>query len=704
MFLLAYLVNPFSVLQNRSQDLLFTESSVSEQITLVTIDETSLESIGQWPWPRERFAELIRSAESADVIGIDVNFAEPSRLGEGDDDQLASTLKNADVPVVFSAQITEDGVAKPLKKFTDSAKIGFTNIIVDSDGVVRRTVKRQNGVNSFSFQITQTYLRENNTQTQSTASGQTRIHYYDSEGYPTVSFSELLSNDVPDQLIQDRILIVGATASDLRPHYNTPVGSMRPPQLHANMTDMFIAGDYFWQSQFLNGFIILLLAFAGVFIAWLARRFWVMLVTAGALGGLYFGITLTVFELNILLGIFYPLVGLLGGVVITAVYKYFVVLREEAVLEESYKTLSELLQNLTEGVVLLDSNDNVVASNVVARNAVTGATGLTFDQLKDTLTEHLDFHDVCKQVRKNGGKQSVRDIKLKDGTYYQLIFSAISPEDTDVLSDGGIIIVFHDMTQEKELARVREDFTSMMVHELRSPLDAVKKMSNHLNERDVAQEKKEKYLSLISNNASQVLTLVNDLLDVSKIEAGKFELRKEPTDIEKLISDRVDFYEPLSEERELSWGVAEDVPETVTLDPDRINQVMNNILSNAIKFTDETEGEVSVHVTARHPQELQEVDSIKVHWFDTGEAEVTNTDYVIFDIGDNGAGIPEEDINELFDKFKQFEAAAKTEKAGTGLGLAIVKGIIQQHDGIIGVASQEGEGTHFLVALPTDSD
>jgi signal transduction histidine kinase len=398
------------------------------------------------------------------------------------------------------------------------------------------------------------------------------------------------------------------------------------------------------------------------------------------------------------------LLGLVCGVVITAIYKYFVILRKEAVLEESYKTLSEFLQNLTEGVALLDSNDNLVASNVVARNAVTGTTDLTFDQLEDTLTEHLDFRDVCEQVRKNGGKESVRDIKLEDGTYYQLIFSAINPEDADVLSDGGIIIVFHDMTEEKELARVREDFTSMMVHELRSPLDAVKKMSNHLHEREVTEEKKEKYLSLISNNASQVLTLVNDLLDVSKIEAGKFELRKEPTDIKKLVSNRVDFYEPLSENRGLSWEVAEDVPERITLDPDRINQVMNNILSNAIKFTNETEGKVSVHVAAKQPQELAEVNSKEVHWFDSGEAEIMDTDYIIIDIGDNGAGIPEEDINELFDKFKQFEAAAKTEKAGTGLGLAIVKGITEQHGGVIGVASQEGEGTHFLIALPVGSD
>jgi len=197
---------------------------------------------------------------------------------------------------------------------------------------------------------------------------------------------------------------------------------------------------------------------------------------------------------------------------------------------------------------------------------------------------------------------------------------------------------------------------------------------------------------------------VNDLLDVSKIEAGKFELRKEPTDIKKLVSDRVDFYEPLSENRGLSWEVAEDVPERITLDPDRINQVMNNILSNAIKFTNETEGKVSVHVAAKQPQELAEVDSKEVHWFDSGEAEITDTDYIIIDIGDNGAGIPEEDINELFDKFKQFEAAAKTEKAGTGLGLAIVKGITEQHGGVIGVASQEGEGTHFLIALPVGSD
>jgi signal transduction histidine kinase len=671
----------------------------------VTIDEKSLDSIGQWPWPRQRFGELVRSTQSADVIGIDVNFFEPSRYGRDDDTDFAEALSASKVPVVLTAELTDDGVKKPLDQLAGNVKLGFGNITVDADGVVRRAFNKQNGLRSFDYQIQHSYSNRDAHETKTSNQQPVRINYYDNDGaYPRVSFVDIINGNVPEQLIDDSIIIVGATARGLSPNYNTPLGTMRPPQLRANMTNMFIAGDYLTVMSAFNAGLVVLFSLVGVMIAAWSRRFWVMITEAFSLAGMYFGITLVIFEFNVLLDIFYPLLSLFGAVVVMAMYEYFVVRQREEVLEESYQTLSTLIQNLTEGVILLDTNDTIVASNSVARKAVTSSGDISFGVLQHVLSRHFEFDAVYSKVRKNNEKRSIRDVKLADDTYYQLIISSVEPGQSDVLSDGGVIIVFHDMTQQKELARVREDFTSMMVHELRSPLDAVKKMSNHLNERDVAQEKKEKYLSLISNNASQVLTLVNDLLDVSKIEAGKFELRKESTDIEKLISERVDFYEPLSEERELSWEVAEDVPETVTLDPDRINQVMNNILSNAIKFTDETEGEVSVHVIARQPQELQEVDSKEVHWFDTGEAEVTNTDYVIIDIGDNGAGIPEEDINELFDKFKQFEAAAKTEKAGTGLGLAIVKGIIQQHDGIIGVASQAGEGTHFLVALPTDSD
>jgi len=671
----------------------------------VTIDEKSLDLIGQWPWPRKRFGELIRSAQSADVIGIDVNFFEPSRYGSDDDTDFAEALSASKMPVVLTAELTDDGVKKPLDQFARNAKLGFSNITVDADGVVRRVFNKQNGLRSFDYQIQHSYSNRDARETNTSNQQPVRINYYDNDGaYPRVSFIDIINGNVPKQLIDGNIIIVGATARGLSPNYNTPLGTMRPPQLRANITNMFIAGDYLKASSAFNAGLVVLFSLAGVMIAAWSRRFWVMIAEAFSLAGMYFGITLVIFEFNILLDIFYPLLSLFGSVVVMAMYEYFVVRQREEVLEESYQTLNTLIQNLTEGVILLDANNTIVASNSVARKAVASSGDISFGALQRILSDHFEFDAVYSEVRKNNEKKSIRDVKLADDTYYQLIISSVEPGQSDVLSDGGVIIVFHDMTQQKELARVREDFTSMMVHELRSPLDAVKKMSNHLNEREVSKKKKEKYLSLISNNASQVLTLVNDLLDVSKIEAGKFELRKESTDIEKLISERVDFYEPLSEERELSWEVAEDVPETVTLDPDRINQVMNNILSNAIKFTDETEGEVSVHVIARQPQELQEVDSKEVHWFDTGEAEVTNTDYVIIDIGDNGAGIPEEDINELFDKFKQFEAAAKTEKAGTGLGLAIVKGIIQQHDGIIGVASQAGEGTHFLVALPTDSD
>lgn len=709
-----FLLNPLPGLHSQVQDILLTSSQPSEDITLVKVDDESLNGIGQWPWPRERFAEFIDSVQAASAVGIDVSFNEPSRYGSEDDDALSDAFASSSVPVVLPAKITNTSLALPHEPFRQHVNVGFTNTLIDSDGAVRRAFYKQQDTSSFNYELLQRYA-STSLQAQSEVDDSLppettqpfRIQFSGPAGtYPMVSFSDVVNGNVSDRLIRDKILIVGVTASSLTSYFNTPFGLMSGLEIHANILNTLVDGDFYSTSQWMNILLVLLFSVIGSVAALNSRRMSVLLASVFGAVVVYIGVAALLAEFQILVDLLYPSVAVIVSTLVTTAYQYVVVARREGVIRESYNTLNTLLESMTEGVVMLSHRQEVVASNPVARGAIQDTdTEISFNTLSDTFSDDFNLKEIFETVITSKEKESFRDIKLGD-TYYQVIIAPISPEGTEALNQTGVVLILHDMTEEKEIQRIREDFTSMMVHELRSPLDAVRKMADFLNDHDeVDEEKKEKYLSLMSANSSQVLTLVNDLLDVSKIEAGKFQLNKEPTDISQLAEDQVDFYEQLAEDRNLSFSVEEDVPSEVSFDPDRIKQVMNNLLSNAIKFTDEQEGEVTVQVRY-YESDMSEVASeiADVYWFADEEDKqaFANQPFVTIEIRDNGAGMSEDNITELFDKFKQFEAAAKSEKAGTGLGMAIVKGITEEHGGHIGVASKREEGTHFFIALPVN--
>jgi two-component system sensor histidine kinase EvgS len=248
----------------------------------------------------------------------------------------------------------------------------------------------------------------------------------------------------------------------------------------------------------------------------------------------------------------------------------------------------------------------------------------------------------------------------------------------------------------------------MMVHELRSPLDGIKKrieVMKALGEKG-DQSKEKEIVASIYENASHMLELVNDLLDAAKLESGQFQIRKEEADVRKLVQGRIDFFDILANDSNIELKSYFDpaLPEKINLDPARVEQVLNNLISNALKFT-ENGGKIMIHVLLyKKGQDILRVASEQgVQWLlDKKPKPIPDLpDSLFIAVTDSGVGISDKDVGQLFNKFKQFRSTAvRKDKSGTGLGLYIAKGITERHGGLIDVSSVERTATTFYFTIP----
>jgi len=233
----------------------------------------------------------------------------------------------------------------------------------------------------------------------------------------------------------------------------------------------------------------------------------------------------------------------------------------------------------------------------------------------------------------------------------------------------------------KELDQMKDDFVSSVSHELRSPLTSIKGYVDFIlrGKAGPLNNKLIEYLTIVKNNTSRLGMFINDILDLAKIEAKRFELGKEALELPSLIEEMVTFFRPQAEESKIQLEAV--VPTNLSLvsaDPDKIRQVFTNLLSNAFKFTPEG-GKVII------------------------EAKNSGLgDFVEIAVKDTGVGIAQEDLQKIFDKFQQIKpSGGKVKKVkGTGLGLAIVKGIVEAHGGRIWVESELDKGSNFIFTLP----
>jgi two-component system phosphate regulon sensor histidine kinase PhoR len=269
-----------------------------------------------------------------------------------------------------------------------------------------------------------------------------------------------------------------------------------------------------------------------------------------------------------------------------------------------------------------------------------------------------------------------QEIQMGKRTFRAISTPALGPDRKVFFKVSGTVTVFEDITAFKQLDRMKSDFVNMVAHELRSPLVSIRQLNSVLAEglAGPLNEKQGEFVEKVLRKIDVLLKLINDLLDVAKIEAGKYVRAHVPTDIGQIIEEMVAFMEPRAKEQGLTLTyVCKDL-KPIQADPKGIEEVLNNLLSNAINYSPDG-GQVTI--TAKGTSGYVE---IKIH--------------------DTGIGIPQEELPKIFDKFYRVKHPKTRNVMGTGLGLSIVKGVVEAHRGTIDVESVLGQGTTFRILLP----
>jgi two-component system phosphate regulon sensor histidine kinase PhoR len=334
-----------------------------------------------------------------------------------------------------------------------------------------------------------------------------------------------------------------------------------------------------------------------------------------------------------------------------------------------------LFNSMTEGLLVLDQGGRIQ----IANRAFTSLFGVTADVRSRTIMEALRLHELADLVESFETRKRVLGYELKlarpNERWLQVngaaIFDAAGQRQ-------GTILVFHELTRLKQLERTRQEFVANVSHELRTPLSLIKGYVETLL--DGAQDNPEvaaKFLRTIDRNAERLKLLIEDLLTISELESGRVKLNLQSVPLRAVTDKVLADYKARAEARQVK--LSDEVPDLrVRADADRLEQVLGNLIDNAIKYGRQ-EGAVK----------------IGAHAAKAGEVEVV--------VEDDGPGIPPEALERVFERFYRVDKARSREQGGTGLGLSIVKHIVQGHGGRVWAKSEVGQGASFYFTLTQDT-
>lgn len=345
-------------------------------------------------------------------------------------------------------------------------------------------------------------------------------------------------------------------------------------------------------------------------------------------------------------------------------------------LNQEKEQLSSIVNSMADGVITLNRHGDMLVTNPPSEQFL---QDLYFESNMNIEEKNKQLPEVLNQLLQKviqGEKEAIYEISLQ-GRDWVMIMTPLY----DKNFVRGAVAVMRDMTEERQLDKLRKDFIANVSHELRTPIALMQGYSEAIVD-DIAHSKEEKneLAQIIHDESLRMSRLVNELLDIGRMEAGHIELYKEEIEINSFVEKIYRKFIGISEEQKVTLNLIEEIDYPVALfDADRIEQVFTNLIDNAISHTGPG-GYVNVKVNNTEKQ---------LH------VEIT----------DNGSGIPKEDLSFIFERFyKADKSRTRTnEKKGTGLGLAITKHIVSAHQGTISVKSKVNEGTTFSFKIPNDS-
>jgi signal transduction histidine kinase/GAF domain-containing protein len=391
--------------------------------------------------------------------------------------------------------------------------------------------------------------------------------------------------------------------------------------------------------------------------------------------------------------------------------------KQKEKLEILSQRLQAIISSIPDGILVINKDNQILSSNpafmkilnfVNSDIQIDSLIGLSlmkiinFISVKDDVNRS-NFGGLLETIVEKDNLEPIEiDLVLENGTshYYKVLTAPVkisteanqanklSKQKNDFRSGNqekmNQVIVFHDVTREKEIDKLKSDFIAVVSHELKTPVSAMMGFATLIEDGiagDITEEQME-YLNKIQIQGERLIRLINDLLDFSKLEAGQMPLYLQLLDPDELVIEVVETLRPLADEKsmKIKYNIEKELP-SIFVDPDKLKQILINLISNAIKFTPENTGVIDVNVS--YLEKSREI---------------------ILSVKDNGIGIPEKDKERLFERFYQVDNSSTRKYGGTGLGLAIVKKLVELNKGNVWVESQIGKGStfYFTVAVPEE--
>ncbi|HNW38921.1 MAG TPA: ATP-binding protein [Candidatus Omnitrophota bacterium] len=350
---------------------------------------------------------------------------------------------------------------------------------------------------------------------------------------------------------------------------------------------------------------------------------------------------------------------------------------EEIVWNKYNRALSEkkqtdaVIRSVAEGLLVVDAKGKVIMMNPAAERLLgVSRKDKIGKSINDSLKEE-QLVSLVKDSKSNDGKEI--ELSSQNNETSKTIRASSAVIENENGQTVGMVSVLSDITKQKEIDRLKSSFVANVTHELRTPLVSIDKAITLLLSKNAGglSESQEQFLSIASRNCKRLGLLINDLLDLAKLEAGKMDIRLAPSFINQAINDSVEGLVAWASAKSIS--LVKQIPENlpaVKIDADKIVQVLNNLIGNAIKFTP-ANGTITV--------------SVQLY----GDHEV------MVSVQDTGVGIAKNELDKVFDKFYQTGERVATDVSGTGIGLSIAKEIVQAHGGKIWAESDSGQGTKF---------
>ena len=350
-------------------------------------------------------------------------------------------------------------------------------------------------------------------------------------------------------------------------------------------------------------------------------------------------------------------------------------------LEQETKRLTSILAYMTDGVLATNRRGQIIMVNEMAAKQL----NVNPDEVLNTSILDLlsigDDYDLRKLITEV--PELTIDSQDENGEYISLrVRFALIRRESGFIS--GLVAVLHDTTEQEKEERERRLFVSNVSHELRTPLTSVKSYLEALDDGALSEPVAPDFVKVSLNETNRMMRMVTDLLSLSRIDNETSQLDIELTNFTAFITfilNRFDKIKSQSQEGSKKYELIREYPITpiwVEIDTDKMTQVIDNILNNAIKYSPDG-GKIKVGMKTTDAQ-------------------------LIISISDEGLGIPKKDLPRIFDRFYRVDKACSRAQGGTGLGLAIAKEIIKQHKGFIWAKSEYGKGSTFTIVLPYDKD